>query len=210
MSVTIHIARSLAEHQANDGLSLKGLEGIITVREWPDFLGDDADEFEKWRASLTQREWDRYLMPVIVEGKEQDYAHNLLTTDGITSVLKNIAYSSQAQLEPITQILSVGNGIIGAVARADTAVIGDAFGTNCRRAPNASTFIGNQVDNRTDFLSGDAQSTWTNVGFYGYNYGGSANATTAAGTGTLKTHSLFTYAKGATAVSVDYIFVLNN
>lgn len=194
---------------AGVGMSTRGIDGIITVRAWPDFICEhDTDEWSKWRAALSPREWDRYALPLVVDGHEQDYAHNLLTTDGITWVLNNISFAAQASLHPIAQILSVGNGTIAVVARADTAVAGDAFVASARKVPGTPVVTGNQVDIPTAFLAADAQGTWTNIGFYGWD--GAANATTTAGSGKLKTHSLFQFVKGAAAVTIDYLFVLNN
>lgn len=223
MGITIRIPRPLVDLLASiveqerkkcgEDIGLPGIDGIITVRAWPDFLNheDTGDpEYSKWRASLTPLEWDRYLVPLKVNGREQDYAHNLLTNDGINTVLQNMTHATQANLAPFTEVFSIGNGAIAAVARTDTAVAGDGFTTGARHVPNPIIYSGNQSDTPCALASTDAVGTWTNIGIYGWKYSNSTDATTTAGTGSLKTHSLFSYVKGASAVTVDYLFVLNN
>lgn len=183
-------------------IKLKSLEGIIKIREWPNWLDpNDETEFLKWRKRITEKEWDRY---TVAEGR------NLITNLGVNGLFQNIGNSTQSFLQPFSQIMSVGNGAITGVLRTDTAVAGDGFGTNSRRQPNSLTVTGFQADVGTNYLAADAQATWTNLGFYGYKFSASQNATTTAGTGELNTHALISYLKAAIAITVDYVYTLQN
>jgi hypothetical protein len=131
--------------------------------------------------------------------------HNLITNAGITRMLLNQSVTAQGSMQPIAQILSVGNGTLSGVTRSDTAVIGDAFTTGARKAPASNNQVGFLTTIITNFASGDAVGTWSNMGWYG---GGSA--TTSAGTGVLYSHALFGFSKGSTAYSVNYSWLLGN
>lgn len=189
-----------------------GLHGIITLHEIPSEWDDEA--FKYWWCPLTTPD-GQILQPARIsdEAKAQRIvkrAENLITNTGIALILTNLSVANQVQQFPVTQILSVGNGAISGVTRADTSVAGDAFGTNARKAPSSFSRVGFQTTIVTQYASGDANGSWSNIGFYGYNTGSSQNATTTAGTGSLMTHALFSFSKGATAYAVNYAFVLSN
>lgn len=187
--------------------------GILTVHKIPDEW-TDAD-FKHWWCPVTapngqilqparlsdaiKREWQ---VP-LDDGRMQ--AENLITNAGINQLLTNIGVQAQASMQPFSQILSVGNGAITGVTRADTAVAGDGFTTGARKAPASHANTGFSVMVTTNFGSGDAVGTLSNAGLYG---GGSATTTT--GTGTLYTHCLFSFSKGATSYAINYCFVFQN
>jgi hypothetical protein len=190
-----------------------GIHGIITLHKIPSEWSDE--DFTYWWCPVTAPNGDilvparisdetkrSWLVP-LDDGKLE--AENLITNAGISQLLTNLGVQTQASMQPLTQILSVGNGVVSGVTRADTAVQGDAFGTNARKAPASHANTGFSVTVTTSYASGDAAGTWTNIGFYG---GGSA--TTTAATGTLETHALFSFTKGAVAYAVNYVFLLSN
>lgn len=192
-------------------ISERGLTGRIKIRQWPNWLDPESEtEFLKWRPTISAREWDRYTVPLLVEGKEVEEAHNLITNLGITTILGNMGNSTQSFLNVFSQILSVGNGALTGVLRTDTAVAGDGFATNSRRQPSSLIITGLLADTGINFLSGDANGTWTNVGYYGWKLSNSTNATTTAGTGQLNSHSMFLFTKGAGPLTVDYLYLLGN
>lgn len=189
-----------------------GIHGIITLHEIPNEWSEE--DFNYWWCPLTTPD-GQILQPARItdEAKAQRIVkktENLITNAGIALILTNLSVANQVQQFPVTQILSVGNGAISGVTRADTSVAGDAFGTNARKAPSSFSRVGFQTTIVTSYASGDANGSWTNIGFYGYNTGSSQNATTTAGTGALMTHALFSFTKGATAYAVNYTFNLSN
>lgn len=189
-----------------------GIHGIITLHEIPNEWSEE--EFKYWWCPLTTPE-GQILQPARIsdEAKAQKIvkrAENLITNAGIALILTNLSVANQVQQFPVTQILSVGNGAINGVTRADTSVAGDAFGTNARKAPSSFSKVGFQTTIVTSYAAADAVGQLTNIGFYGYNTGSSQNATTTAGTGALMTHALFNFNKGSQAYAVNYTFVLSN
>lgn len=192
-----------------------GIDGIVSLYAIPEEWAQDDEVFKSWWEPKTELGSDG-LYHIVEPARISDEAkaqrllmepvHNLIMNAGITRYLNNNAATAQSGMQPICQILSVGNTNSGSpITRADTAVSGDGFGTNARRAPNSNSVVGFQVTITTNYLSGDAQGTWTNIGWYG---GGSATTTT--GTGTLYTHANFPYPKGASAVAVNYVFLMGN
>ncbi len=179
-----------------------GIKGIITVHETPDWT--DAEFAERW-ARMSAGEKRSRQIP-LDDGRMS--AENLITNAGINLILLNLSFANPGQLQPVTQILSVGNATISGVTRADTAVAGDGFTTGARKAPATVAVSGFITTIATNFGSGDAVGTLTNVGFYGWS--GSANATTTTGSGKLMTHALFGFTKGASAIAVNYVFILSN
>lgn len=179
-----------------------GIHGIITIHEIPDWC--DEEFAIRW-AAMTEDE-KRARQVRLADGKWQ--AENLITNTGIALILKNLSVAGQGQLQPVTQILSLGNGSLSGVTRADTSVAGDGFATNSRKAPSSFAVTGFTTTITTNFASGDAVGTITNLGFFGWN--GSANATTVTASGALMSHALFSYVKGSSAIAVAYTFTLSN
>lgn len=187
--------------------------GIITLHKIPDEWSDE--DFRYWWCPVTAAngqivqparisdETKRAWLTPLADGRLQ--VENLITNNGISQLLTNMGVQAQASMQPFSQILSLGNGSISGVTRADTSVAGDGFTTGARKAPASHANTGFSVTITTNLLSTDAVGTLTNLGFYG---GGSATTTT--GTGTLETHALFSFSKGSIAYAVNYVLLLSN
>jgi hypothetical protein len=193
-------------------MEILNIRGIITLHKIPDEWSDE--DFRYWWCPETDK-----VGHIVREARISDEskaqrivlrAENLLTNAGITALLHNTSVANQGEQEPITQILSVGNGTITGVTRADTAVAGDGFTTGARKAPASQSQSGFLSTIITNWGTGDAVGSLTNIGFYGYNTNTSQAATTTAGTGALMTHALFNFVKGSTAYAVQYVFLLSN
>lgn len=190
------------------------IHGIITLYKIPDEWSDE--DFKYWWCPGTHPMTGEILRPARIsdEAKSQLIAkapvENLITNNGLTSLLSNMCISGIGSLYPFFQILSVGNGAITGVARADSSVAGDGFATGARKAPTSYSVTGFSAQVVTNFASGDAVGTWTNIGIYGYNSGSAQNATTTSGTGNLNTHALYNFTKGSSAYALNYAFTLSN
>lgn len=184
-----------------------GVHGLITIHKIPDEWSE-AD-FRYWWCPITAPN-GQILQPARIgdETKRLWLAHepieNLITNTGISTLLTNTGVQSTASMIAFAQILSVGNGSITGVTRGDTSVAGDGFATNARKAPSSHANTGFSVTVTTQYASGDAVGSWSNLGFYGN------NATTTTGSGQLMTHALFTFPKGSAAYAVNYCFVYAN
>lgn len=179
-----------------------GIRGIITVHEIPDWC--DEEFAVRWAAMSEDEKRARQVR--LADGRWQ--AENLITNAGIALILKNLSVAGQGGMNPVTQILSVGNGAITGVTRSDTSVAGDGFTTGARKAPSSFAVTGFTTTITTNFASGDAVGTITNLGWYGWS--GTANASTTTASGALMSHALFSYVKGSSAVAVAYTFTLSN
>ena len=187
-----------------------GIDGIISLYEIPEEWATNKALFDAWWLPETEEGPDG-LQHIVREARISDEAkaqrlvvepvHNLIMNAGITRYLINQSVQAQASMQPFAQIMSVGNGAITGVLRADTAVAGDGFATGARKAPTSNSQTGFLTTIITNFASGDAVGTWTNIGWYG---GGSATTTT--GTGVLYTHALFPFVKGSVAYALNYVF----
>lgn len=189
-----------------------GIHGIITLHDIPSDWTDE--EFQYWWCPVTD-EFGNVLQPARIsdEAKAQHIVmrrENMLTNTGVALYLTNNSVSGQGSMNPFTQILSVGNGAFTGATRTLTAVSGDGFGTNCRKAPASNSTVGFQSTIIFNYAAGDAVATWTNLGIYGYSTAGSQAATTTAGTGALMTIASFPFVKGASSYAVNYVFLLQN
>lgn len=137
-------------------------------------------------------------------------ADNLITNAGITQLLNNMAVSGQGNMQAFAQILAIGNGAISGVTRGDTSIAGDGFASGSRKVPASFTSVGFLTIVTTNFASGDAVGTWTNLGLVGFKPSGSQNATTTANTGQVNTHLLINFVKGASAYAVAYSLSVSN
>lgn len=208
-----------------ENLSEDAIAGVIRIRRLPDDCTED--EFKAWWPRLSEQERDRYTVALRVpklvwnhylrryewngDYEERAEAHNLITNNGLFSLLQLICFSNQSQLQPYQQIMSVGNGTITGVARTDTAVAGDGFTTGARKVPTSYNITGFTGTHSTLFGGSDAVGTWTNIGWYGYDFTHSANATTTTGTGWLNTHCLFSFTKTSGQIlTIDYANTLTN
>lgn len=162
-------------------------QGIVKVRELP--AGLSFEEYLAWWPRLTERDRERYTAAE---------HHNILTLNGFQQLLTYVS-SGNATTLGFSQYFSVGTFPITTVQAGDTSVQGELF----RAAPTSSTITGNQLTLSTYFGASQANGNYTNAGLYG------VNATATLGSGTLMTHTLYTYTKSnGTAISNDYIIIL--
>lgn len=191
-----------------------GIDGILRLYKIPEEWATNKELFDAWWLPETEVGLDGFIRiardaRISDEAKAQrlvmEPVHNLITNSGINRILVNQSATAQSGMQPFSQILSVGNGAITGVTRSDTSVIGDGFASGARKAPTSNYQVGFLTTIITNFASGDAVSTWSNVGWYG---GGSATTTT--GTGVLYSHALFAFVKGSVAYSLNYSFLLGN
>ena len=175
------------------------IAGLIRARAVP------FDSEEEWRywwlpeikdgkivrpARMSEQEKDRY---TVAE------AHNILTSNGIGAVLGYIG-SSSGSTEQFAEQIAIGDIAINSVSAGDTSLAGEIF----RAAPSLSNITGVQIDLSTFIGSTQAAGNWTNVGLFGN------GATSSSGSGTLMTHSLFTYTKvNGVPISTDYLITQN-
>lgn len=195
------------------------IEGIISIYRIPEELAQNPELFAAWWNPKTELGSDGLYhivepAPISDEAKAQRLVgpprHNIFTTLGYSLLLTDLSVANQSQQFPITQILSVGNGAISGVTRADTSVSGDGFVAGSRKAPASYSLVGFLTTVNINFLSGDALGTWTNAGFYGRNISLNQDASTATGTGSLMTHALYPFVKGSSPFTVAYAFLMSN
>ena len=162
--------------------------GIVKVRELPKDI--TIQDYLEWWPRLTERERERYTATE---------HHNVLTLNGFNQLLTYVS-SANATTLGFSQYFAVGTLPIISVQAGDTSVQGELF----RAVPTSSTITGNQLTLSTFFGSAQGNGTYTNAGLYG------VNATATSGSGTLMTHTLYSYTKSnGTPISNDYIIVLS-
>lgn len=180
--------------------SLK-FHGLIRVRELP---FDNYEEYQRWwlpemkdgqvihMARMSDREKDRY---TVVE------AHNLITGAGRALILGYIASPTAGVSTPyFAAYFEVGNYPTPTVSAGDTLVQGGL----ARVAPSTAITTGTQLDIASFFGAATGVGTWTSAGLYG-----GPSASNTIGTGTLATHSLFSYPKtNSQPVTCDYLINL--
>lgn len=177
-----------------------GIHGIITLYEIPS-QWTDQDFATLWPIMHKEEKRSRQILEV----------ENLITNAGIATLLNNMSVAGQGNMQPFAQILSVGNGTLSGVTRADTSVVGDGFVPTARKAPASFRVSGFSTIVLFNFAATDAVGTWTNCGVYGMNVSGAQQATTTPATGQLNTHVLFSYVKNnSTAIGINYTFLLSN
>lgn len=161
--------------------------GTLKIRELPAWC-DTEEQYNLW-LKLPEQEKERYTVQV---------EHNVLTLLGFAQLLSYIG-SNNATTLGFSQYFSVGTSPIISVQAGDTGVAGEIF----RAVPTSSSIVGNQLTLSTYFGPSSANGTYTNAGLWGVNATGTANS------GTLMTHTLYTYIKvNGQAVSNDYLIVL--
>jgi hypothetical protein len=176
-------------------------EGIIRVRLLPQELADDANAYRRWWLPEIDAN-HRVLRPSRISDAEKarmDLAvyHNMIMIAGRNQVLTFIG-SSSGTTQAFTQYFAVGTGAISGVSPGDSSLANEIF----RKAPASYSVQGTEVDINIQFGTTDAEATLTNCGIFG------VNATGTLGSGTLMTHALFSFTKGAFAIAVDYVINL--
>lgn len=175
---------------------LQFAEGIIRVHRLPD--GWTEQDYAYWWLPETNGR-GKILRPARMSKQEkaryqEAEGHNQIMNAGRTAVLSYIG-SSTGSTTQWAQQLAIGTGAITATSPTDTSLSNEVF----RKAPASFSVAGTQVDINVQLASTDAQVAMTNMGLFGNGAG------TTLGSGTLYTHALFSYSKGAYAVAIDYI-----
>jgi hypothetical protein len=174
----------------------KFAEGIIRVRRIPEWT---PEEYAYWWLPETDGH-GKILRPARISEREKereyqiDEFENLITTNGRTNVLTYIG-SSTGSTTQWSQYFAVGTGAITAVSASDTSLSNEVY----RVAQSSFSVSGTQVDVNFQIGTSQAQFAYTNAGLYGN------SASSTLGSGTLMTHALFSYSKGAWAISCDYL-----
>lgn len=187
------LARAIAPPALHDKIHISGL---IRARAVP---FETREEWIKWwlperneagqmmrAARISDREKERY---TVAESS------NILVAAGITQVLTFIG-SSSGNSTAFAQYFALGNIGLTQVESSDTSVAGEYF----RAIPSLASVSGVQQDLSVFAGTAQANGTITNCGLFG------VNATATLASGTLMTHSLFSYGKINTlAVTFDYL-----
>lgn len=161
--------------------------GLVRVRELPRDCA--LSDFLEWWPRLTERERERW---TAYERK------NVLTLAGRAQLLTYLS-SSTATTLGFAQYFAVGTFPIISVSAGDTSIQSEIF----RAVPNTSVITGNQVDISTYFGPSQANGIYTNAGLFGI------NASSTLNSGTLMTHTLYSYAKSnGTPITNDYLVTL--
>ena len=176
-----------------------GFQGILRLRELPEEWSH-ADYLKYWCGERDEQ-GRMVTLPIITEREKERYtvveAHNQLTVNGRAAILGYMG-SSSGSTTPFGSYLAIGTGALQATSPTDTSLVYEVF----RKAQSAYTPQGSQVDINFQLTSGNAQVTMTEAGLFG----GSASGT--IGSGTLDTHVLFAFTKGAFSISADYLINL--
>lgn len=194
-------------------MELIGIHGIITLHHIPSYWTDE--DFRYWWLPETDKNGQIIRQARISDENKRNRivtkpVDNLITNAGIAIILNNLSVSGQGNMQPLAQIVSLGNGSITGVTRTDTAVQGDGFATGARKAAASFSIVGFATTLTFNFGTGDAVGSLTNVGLYGLNTSSGQSASTTAATGSLMTHALFNFTKGSTAYALSYVFTLSN
>ena len=184
---------------------LRGLEetigvcGLLRIRELP----EDWSEAEYLKYWCGERDAQGRMIapPRIAEREKARYtvleARNQLMVQGRGFALSYFG-ATNGNAQAFGKYLAIGTGTLQATSPTDTQLVNEVF----RVVQSANTVQGSQVDINFQLTAGNAQVVMTEAGLFG----GSASGT--AGSGTLCTHVLFSYTKGAFPISCDYLINL--
>lgn len=170
-------------------------EGIIRLSRNP---FETEEEYIYWWLPVTDGH-GRILQPARLSAWDKAQyleleGYNQITNTGRAQILTYIGSSSGSTVQ-WAQYFAIGTGVITATSPTDTALANEVF----RKAQTSFSVAGTQVDISFSLGISDAQVTMTNGGLYG------AGASATLGSGSLETHCLFSYTKGAIALIIDYI-----
>lgn len=170
--------------------------GLIRAREVP---FETREEWRKWWLGEFDARGRMVRPPRMSEKEKERYtvaeAENILVSSGITQVL-NYVGASAGNATGFAQYFAVGNISIPSVSSGDTIVSGEYF----RAIPSTSNVTGVQIDVSTFFGPTQGNGVITNAGLFGN------GATATLASGTLMTHSLFSYTKvNGTPITSDYL-----
>jgi hypothetical protein len=173
-------------------------EGIIRVRRIPDWT---EAEYRYWWLPETNGK-GKIVRPARMREKEKEqyqigeYA-NAIMNAGRTAVLSYMG-SSTGSTTQWSQYLALGTGAISAVNPTDTTLANEVY----RVAQTTYSTNGTQLDVNFNIGATSGEFSYTNAGIYG------AGATSTLNSGTLMTHALFAYTKGAYSIAIDYLINL--
>jgi hypothetical protein len=203
MHVQMHEHATCADHRLtqSSGEPDAFAEGTIRIRLLPRELAEDEQLYRYWWLPELDAN-HQVLRPARITDATKDRMdlavfHNMIMTAGRTQVLTFIG-SSSGTTQAFTQQFAVGTGAISGVSPNDTSLANEIF----RKVPTSYSVQGTEVDINIAFGTTDAEATLTNCGIFG------VNATGTLGSGSLMTHALFSFTKGAFAIAVDYIINL--
>lgn len=181
------------------------IKGIVRASEIPQEWS--LDDFKYYWCDLHDADGNLIRRAAMRERERLKYAvyeaENLITTNGINNILTMLSSSPGSGMF-FSQILSLGNGAISGVSRADTSVAGEGGLSNNRKAAAGFSITGSQTDIAFVYPGTDGQGALTNIGLYGQ------GANTTDGTGTLQTHALYSYSKPNATVTFDYLLTCGN
>ncbi len=176
-------------------------EGTLRFYRIPDEW--DEDDFRYWWCPETDRRGN-ILRPARISKADKEscfvlehIVHNQIMNAGRSQILSYIG-SSSGSSTAWAQYFAIGTGALTATTPSDTTLANEVF----RKAPATYSTSGTEVDINIQLGSTDAEYTYTNAGIFGN------GATATLGTGTLETHALFSYTKGAYAIAIDYLINL--
>lgn len=191
--IRLRAARAIAPPALYDHFHISGL---IRAREVP---FETAEEWAYWWLGEFDSQGRMIRAPRMSAKEKERYtaaeANNILVLGGITQVLAYVG-ASNGNTTGFAQYFALGNISINQVESNDTSVAGEFF----RGAVSMSAISGVQTDISMFAGTTQANGSITNAGLFG------AGATATIGSGTLMTHSLFSYTKtNANPVTFDYL-----
>lgn len=174
-------------------------EGRIQIYRLPD--GMSEQEYQALWLPVTDGR-GKVLRPARIDARARarhlDYeTDNDIMQAGRTAALSYLG-SSTGSTTQWAQYFAVGTGAISGITPQDSSLANEVF----RKAQTSFAVNGTTVDINFQFGSSDAQTTYTNAGLFGNGASGTL------GSGTLYTHALFAYTKGAYAIAIDYLIDL--
>jgi hypothetical protein len=171
-------------------------EGLIRIRRIPDSWSE-AD-YKYWYLPETDKN-GKILRPARISDYEKQQmqiaeAANQVMNQGRTQVLSYIG-SPSGSTTGWAQYFAIGTGAITSTSPTDTSLANEIW----RKSPTSYSVNGTLVDINVQMSTSDAQAAFTNCGIYGN------GASSTLGSGSLLTHALFSFTKGAIAISIDYL-----
>lgn len=178
------------------GYNKQFAEGIIRIRRIPDTWSEA--EYKYWWCPETDGK-GTILRPARISEREKQELEicvhtNQIMNAGRRAVLSYIG-SSSGSTTAWSQYFAIGTGSISSTSPTDTSLSNEVF----RKAPASFAVNGTAVDINIQLGTTEAEYTYTDCGLFGN------GATATLSSGSLYTHALFSYVKGAYAVSVDYL-----
>lgn len=175
------------------------LEGKLRIYRPPSHW-TDKDYVYWWLPETDDK--GNILRPARLSDKEKEQyfeteGNNQITNVGRAQALAYLGSPSGSSTQWAQQF-AIGTGAITSTSPLDTSLSNEVF----RRAPISFSVTGTQVTINITLGATDAQVAMTNGGIYGN------SASSTLNSGSLLTHCLFSYVKGAYSVAISYIINL--